>query len=76
MLKKILVAVAAIIAVFTGVIAMQPAEFRIERSTKVDAPASALGTGFQQGQNGRRRFREGAGHHENHRRKGIGKVIL
>jgi uncharacterized protein YndB with AHSA1/START domain len=39
MLKKILIALAAIIGLFLVVVAMQPSEFRIERSTTIAAPA-------------------------------------
>ena len=35
MLKKILIALAAIVAIFVIVVAMQPSEFRVERSTKI-----------------------------------------
>jgi uncharacterized protein YndB with AHSA1/START domain len=38
MLKKILIALAAIIAVFLGVVALQPSEFRVARSAKMSAP--------------------------------------
>lgn len=38
MLKKILIAVAAILLVFIGVVALQPADFRIERSATFAAP--------------------------------------
>ncbi len=42
MLKKffiVLVVIAVIVAAFAGYLAMQPADFRIERSVKIDAPA-------------------------------------
>ncbi|MGQ0635658.1 MAG: SRPBCC family protein [Planctomycetaceae bacterium] len=38
MVKKILIAVAAIVLVFLGVVAMQPGEFHIARSAKMAAP--------------------------------------
>ena len=42
MLKKILVAIAVIVVVFVVVVAMQPSEFRIERSATISAPAPAV----------------------------------
>ena len=42
MLKKILIALAAIIVVFLGVVAMQPADFRYVRTATISAPASAV----------------------------------
>ena len=42
MLKKIVIALAAIIAIFLIVVAMQPSEFRVERSTKIAAPAKTV----------------------------------
>ena len=46
MVKKILIAVAALVAVFVigfvGVVAMQPSEFRIERSATMAAPADKV----------------------------------
>ena len=42
MLKKILIAVAAIVAIFLIVVAMQPSEFRVERSTTIAAPAETV----------------------------------
>ena len=41
MLKKILIALAAIVVVFVVVVAMQPSEFRVVRSANVSASASA-----------------------------------
>ena len=41
MLKWILIGVAAVVAVFAMVVALQPADFRIERSATVSAPAAA-----------------------------------
>lgn len=38
MLKKILIGLVALIAVFVVVVAMQPDDFRIERSATIDAP--------------------------------------
>ncbi len=42
MLKKILIALAAIIVVFLGVVAMQPSDFLIARTTTISAPASEV----------------------------------
>jgi hypothetical protein len=42
MLNWILIAVAAIVAVFVVIVALQPAAFRIERSATMRAPASAV----------------------------------
>jgi hypothetical protein len=42
MLKKILIAVAAIIAVFLVVVALQPSEFKVERSATISAPPAAV----------------------------------
>jgi Polyketide cyclase / dehydrase and lipid transport len=42
MLKKILIAIAVIVVVFVVVVAIQPSEFRIERSAIISAPASAV----------------------------------
>jgi hypothetical protein len=42
MLKKILIAIAAIIGVFVVVVALQPSEFRIVRSANISAPAPAV----------------------------------
>jgi len=42
MLKKILIAIAAIVVVFVAVVAMQPSEFRIVRSATISAPAPAV----------------------------------
>ena len=45
MLKKILIVVAvlvAIVGVFLGYVAMQPGDFRIERSAKMNAPANVV----------------------------------
>jgi len=42
MLKKILIALAAIIVVFVAVVAMQPSEFRIVRTATMSAPAPAV----------------------------------
>jgi carbon monoxide dehydrogenase subunit G len=38
MLKKILIGLAALILVFVAIVAMQPADFRVERTTKIAAP--------------------------------------
>ncbi len=42
MLKKILIAVAVILVVLVIVVAMQPADFRIARSTTISAPAEVV----------------------------------
>ena len=42
MLKKIFIAIAVIVVVFVVVVAMQPSEFRIERSARISAPAPAV----------------------------------
>jgi hypothetical protein len=42
MLKKILFGLAAIIAVFLAIVALQPAEFRVERSTVINAPVAVV----------------------------------
>jgi hypothetical protein len=42
MLKKILIALAAIVVVFLGVVAMQPSDFRIVRTATMSAPAPAV----------------------------------
>ncbi|MGH8065598.1 MAG: SRPBCC family protein [Candidatus Entotheonellia bacterium] len=42
MLKKILIALVAIIAVFVGVVALQPSEFRVARTATISAPAPAV----------------------------------
>jgi uncharacterized protein YndB with AHSA1/START domain len=42
MLKKILIALAVIIAAFLVIVAIQPSEFRVERTTSVAAPADAV----------------------------------
>src|SRR5574341_656363 len=42
MLKKILIALAAIVVVFVAVVAMQPSDFRIVRTATMSAPAPAL----------------------------------
>jgi len=42
MLKKIAIALLVVIAVFMLVVAMQPNEFKIQRSTLVSAPASRI----------------------------------
>ena len=39
MLKKILIALAAIVVVFVVVVAMQPSEFRVARTATISAPA-------------------------------------
>lgn len=42
MIKKILVGLVAVIAIFLIVVAMRPADFRVERSATIAAPAAAL----------------------------------
>jgi uncharacterized protein YndB with AHSA1/START domain len=42
MLKKILIAVAVVIVVFVIVVALQPANFRVTRSTTINAPAATV----------------------------------
>jgi len=42
MLKKILIAIAAIVVVFVVVVAMQPSEFRITRMATISAPPPAV----------------------------------
>ena len=42
MLKKFLIALVAIVAIFLIVVAMQPSEFRVERSTTIAAPAETV----------------------------------
>ena len=42
MLKKILIALAAIVAIFLIVVALQPSEFKVERSAKIAAPPAAV----------------------------------
>ena len=42
MLKKILIALAAIIAIFLIVVALQPSEFHVERTATIAAPPAAV----------------------------------
>ena len=42
MLKKILIAVVALIAVFVIVVALQPSEFKVERTATIPAPVSTV----------------------------------
>lgn len=42
MLKKVLLGIAVIVAILIAVIATRPADFHIERSAKIEAPASAI----------------------------------
>lgn len=42
MLKKILIGLAIVIAIFLVVVAMQPAEFKVERAATLDAPPEAV----------------------------------
>ena len=40
MLKKILIALVVLVVAFTGFVALQPSEFRVERSAMIAAPAA------------------------------------
>ncbi len=42
MLKKLLIILAAIVAVFVAVVAMRPSEFRVVRTATISAPAPAV----------------------------------
>ena len=42
MLKKILIALAAIVAIFLIVVALQPSEFKVERSATIAAPPATV----------------------------------
>jgi len=42
MLKKILIVVAVIVVVFLVIVALQPGEFRVTRSTNISAPQAAV----------------------------------
>ena len=42
MVKKILLAIVAVIAIFIGVVAVQPSDFSVTRSTTIAAPASEV----------------------------------
>jgi Polyketide cyclase / dehydrase and lipid transport len=42
MLKKILIGLAALVALFAAIVAMQPSEFRVERSATIAAPQAEL----------------------------------
>jgi hypothetical protein len=42
MLKKIVIALIVIIAAFLVIVAIQPSEFRVERTTTIAAPAEAV----------------------------------
>lgn len=42
MLKKTLIVLAIIVVVFLGLVALQPSEFRVERSAAIAAPAPAV----------------------------------
>lgn len=44
MLKKILIALAAIVLIFLVVVAMQPSDFRVERTASIAAPAADVFT--------------------------------
>jgi hypothetical protein len=42
MLKKVMIAVAILVVVFVGVVAMQPAEYQVVRTAVIPAPAPAV----------------------------------
>ena len=42
MLKKILISLAVIVVVFVIIVALQPSEFRVARSTTISAPPPAV----------------------------------
>ena len=42
MLKKILIAIAVLVVALIGIIAMQPSEFRVARTTTIAAPAAVV----------------------------------
>ena len=42
MIKKTLIALVVVVAAFAGVVAMQPSEFSIERTTSIGAPAAQV----------------------------------
>lgn len=42
MFKKILIGLAALILILVGVVAMQPSDFRVERTAKIAAPQADL----------------------------------
>lgn len=42
MFKKILIGLAALILIFVAIVAMQPSEFRVERTVKIAAPQADL----------------------------------
>jgi hypothetical protein len=42
MLKKILIGLVAIVAVFAAIVALQPSEYRVARSATISAPAMAV----------------------------------
>src|ERR1700676_1636756 len=42
MLKKILIALAAIVVVFLGIVALQPSDFRVVRAATLPAPPAAV----------------------------------
>ena len=47
MFKKILIGLAALILIFVAIVAMQPADFRVERTAKIAAPQADV---FAQGE--------------------------
>jgi len=42
MLKKILIGIAVIVVAFVVIVALQPSEFRVARSTTISAPPAAV----------------------------------
>ena len=42
MIKKVFIALVVLVAVFAGVVAMQPSEFSVERTATIDAPAAEV----------------------------------
>ena len=42
MLKKVLIAIAAIIVIFLIIVAFQPGDFRVQRSATINAPADVV----------------------------------
>ncbi|MET0263087.1 MAG: polyketide cyclase, partial [Rariglobus sp.] len=42
MLKKILIGLGTVFAIFLVIVALQPADFRVERSTVISAPPSKV----------------------------------
>ncbi len=42
MTKKVLIGVAVLLVAFVAIVALQPSDFRVERSTKINAPAETV----------------------------------